>query len=308
MLSGQSGDTKAAPAMHDGTSVSPRAASPSARLLSLKPLWRFRLDAGKSGTFAFNVPAPQAECDGLARALKMAPVTKCFDTVTVHMGHAIRAASASAVATPPAPHLSTSQTVDTSNPLWGDTQPQVVPDAIGIAGSGTVGAGLVPRASEQNSVGTTVSTVDAVKNVVTYYKNSIISCVTCPPPQCSNCGPDCSSCPYYDTGYAWVEECSGPYGCAAWWAKHEFADRYNGYRVWNDYAQCTNFGGNVQYSVNIDWCGVWNNGGPGPGDQYDYMNSGENITVNGCDKACGNAGHWMRADLDIYGDGWVDGG
>lgn len=101
--------------------------------------------------------------------------------------------------------------------------------------------------------------------------------------------------------YAAVEWCQSDAGggCDAWhaWVKGEV--HWNGYQVWEDWADCSDYGAGTPYSITINWCGAWNNGG---GNGYNFMDLGENWTRTANTGCCQNQqSYWDR--IDIYIDG-----
>lgn len=96
----------------------------------------------------------------------------------------------------------------------------------------------------------------------------------------------------------WTKLCGGH--CAIWHSKVSTQYVYNGTSVWQRYVDCSDYGG-VGYTVSIDWCHYWNNGGA----HYYYMNMGDNITVSFVYKGSPiSRGFWQRYNVSVNGNFW----
>jgi hypothetical protein len=106
----------------------------------------------------------------------------------------------------------------------------------------------------------------------------------------------------WKTATGWTELCG--VSCWIWHSKVSTEYAYNGNdRVWQHWTDCSDYGG-AGYSVDINWCGYWNNGGYG---SY-YMNMGDNIHVSWVYK--GSPVHrsfWQRYNVATNGNYWLTG-
>jgi hypothetical protein len=97
------------------------------------------------------------------------------------------------------------------------------------------------------------------------------------------------------TGSTWTQ-INGPLN--VWGSKVTAGFRYNYSSVYTDWVDCSNHWG-VGYSVTIDWCGTWNQGG---GNGYGYLNFGDNITVSFLYKGFPvEVGHGQRLNIKPNG-------
>jgi len=104
----------------------------------------------------------------------------------------------------------------------------------------------------------------------------------------------------WNYSYASVEWCdAGWAGCQAWqtWIKGEV--HWNYANVWQDWTTCSH-SSSSGYSVQQNWCGVWNNGGYGP---YNYLDLGENWDRYCCSGANwgDSQSYWARIDIYVGG-------
>ena len=75
---------------------------------------------------------------------------------------------------------------------------------------------------------------------------------------------------------------------------------WNSSAVWDDWVDCSDTGAAFGYSVEVTWCGVWNNGASSP---YNFMDLGENWYVYCCTGSNWGQqqGYWSR--IDVYKGG-----
>ncbi len=105
----------------------------------------------------------------------------------------------------------------------------------------------------------------------------------------------------YTYSYVASEWCRSGYGgCNAWHTWVKGTVHWDNYSVWYDWVDCSDTGASFGYSVQVTWCGVWNNGAAAP---FNYMDLGENWYVFCCTGL--NFGtqqsYWQR--IDIYKGG-----
>ncbi|MEU5438696.1 hypothetical protein AB0G73_35895 [Streptomyces sp. NPDC020719] len=104
------------------------------------------------------------------------------------------------------------------------------------------------------------------------------------------------------TAHGWTEIC-GVF-CWVWHSKVSTEYAYNGNdRVWQHWVDCSDYGG-TGYTVDVKWCGYWNNGGYG---SY-YMNMGDNFQVSWVYKGSPvHRGYWQRYNVATNGNYWLTG-
>lgn len=75
---------------------------------------------------------------------------------------------------------------------------------------------------------------------------------------------------------------------------------WNSSAVWDDWVDCSDTGAAFGYSVDVTWCGVWNNDASSP---YNFMDLGENWYVYCCTGSNWGQqqGYWSR--IDVYKGG-----